>query len=102
MTRDEIFEIRRQHRANIPSLHHEAYRKNWDLAMEGRSLRAAVKAKCLDCMCWQSTEVKLCPCAACPLWEVRPYVKHPQRRATTAKPKKDSQATANEPICAPA
>ena len=82
---DEIFEIRRQHRANIPGKHHEAYRKSWDEAMRGKRLMVCIKAKCLDCMNWQATEVKRCTCVACPLYEVRPYVKHPQR-AGKSKP----------------
>ena len=82
MKPDEIFEIRRQHRANIPDLHHGAYRRLWDKAMTGRSLRAAVKSKCLDCMCWQPTEVKLCTCVACPLFPYRPG----QRQKRTPAP----------------
>ncbi len=78
--RDDIFEIRRKHRANIPDLHNGAYRRNWDKAMTGKSLRAAVKAKCLDCMCWQLTEVYQCSCVACPLYPYRPA---PQKARST-------------------
>jgi len=81
LSTDEVFEIRRQHRANIPELHHGAYRRLWDKAMTGRSLRAAVKSKCLDCMGWQSTEVRLCTCVACPLFPYRPGQK--RQRAST-------------------
>jgi hypothetical protein len=98
MTRDEIFAIRRQHRANIPGLHHEAYRKNWDEAMRGKRLMACIKAKCLDCMCWQSAEVKACTCVGCPLYEVRPYVSHPQRKVKTPRPRKLVGTPPNESV----
>jgi len=91
---DEIIEIRRKHRANIPGKHHEAYRVNWDKAIEGKSLRACVKSKCLDCMNWLASEVKACSCAACPLFEVRPYVKHPKRRQSRKTP---PDVTPNKP-----
>lgn len=39
----------------------------------------AIRAKCLDCMCGQVNEVKLCPGADCPLYPFRmgknPYLK---------------------------
>jgi len=35
------------------------------------SALTAIKAKCLDCVCNQSAEVKLCPAKTCPLWEYR-------------------------------
>ena len=31
----------------------------------------AIRAKCLDCCCFQSKEVKLCPATDCPLWPYR-------------------------------
>lgn len=34
---------------------------------------AAVKAKCLDCCCWQRKEVELCTSVTCPLWRIRPF-----------------------------
>lgn len=37
------------------------------------SMKAAVKLKCLDCTCYQTTEIKYCPCVACPLYAYRPY-----------------------------
>jgi len=98
MKQDEIFETRRRHRANIPGLHHDAYRKNWDEAMKGKRLMACVKAKCLDCMNWDANEVKACPCVACPLYEVRPYVKHAQRKLATPRRRKVVQASPNEPM----
>ena len=60
-------------RANIPDVYHGAYRKVYDKAMTGRSLRAAVNSKCLDCVCWEREEVKKCPSIDCPLYSYRPY-----------------------------
>ena len=31
----------------------------------------AIRAKCLDCCCGSSNEVRLCPVSACPLYEYR-------------------------------
>lgn len=31
----------------------------------------AIRAKCLDCMCDQPSEVRICPSEACPLWPYR-------------------------------
>lgn len=56
-------------RSDMPSI----YRKNYDKAMSGKSLKAASKAFCLECVMWQREEVKLCPSVACPLYPYRPY-----------------------------
>lgn len=37
------------------------------------SLRAAIKAKCLDCSGLSKKEVRVCPVTNCPLWLVRPF-----------------------------
>ena len=34
---------------------------------------AAIKAKCLDCACWQRNEITHCTVITCPLWAHRPY-----------------------------
>ena len=33
----------------------------------------AIKAKCLDCCCFDRDEVKNCKAELCPLWHYRPY-----------------------------
>jgi hypothetical protein len=33
--------------------------------------KKAIREKCLDCMCGNSNEVKLCPSKDCPLWVFR-------------------------------
>ena len=55
-------------RADMPT----AYRRNYDKAMAGKSLKAAAKAFCLECVMWDKNEVKLCPSVACPLYLYRP------------------------------
>jgi len=61
-------------RADMP----KAYRANYDKAVSGASLRAAINAQCIECVCWQREEVRLCTSLACPLWAVRPYQDSPQ------------------------
>jgi len=39
----------------------------------------AIRAKCLDCCCDQTTEVKLCPASTCPLYPFR-FGKNPFRK----------------------
>ncbi len=41
------------------------------LAKKNVSPIKAIRAKCLDCTCYQVTEVKLCPAKDCPLWMFR-------------------------------
>ena len=53
----------------------DSYRVNYLKAVSGKSRAAAVKAKCLDCCCWQRKEVRLCTAVTCPLWKYRPYQK---------------------------
>lgn len=70
-------QIMAEWRAHIPGMYNGAYRKVWDKAMSGKSLRAAITAKCQDCMCWQYAEVKRCTVITCPLYPYRPGVKRP-------------------------
>jgi len=49
------------------------YRRTYDRALSGRSLKAAVKAQCLECMGWQREEVRACASYPCPLWPYRDY-----------------------------
>ena len=58
-----------ERRAQMP----RSYRANYGRAVKGKSLRAAINAQCLECVCWQRKEVTLCTDLACPLYAVRPY-----------------------------
>jgi len=51
----------------------QVFRKVYDRAVKGKSLRASVNARCLDCCHWQRSAVRDCPALSCPLWAVRPY-----------------------------
>jgi len=62
----------RNWRNNIHDTYQGAYRKQWDRAITKKSMRAAVNAKCQECMNWQYTEVKQCNLIHCPLWQYRP------------------------------
>jgi hypothetical protein len=56
-------------RAQMP----RKYRRLYDRAVQGKSLRSCVNAQCLECCGWQSKEVAMCSDVACPLWAKRPY-----------------------------
>ena len=68
MERQGIEKQRNEWLQEIPQRFRITYRK----AMEGHSLRAAVNAKCQDCMNWQIKEVHRCDVVICPLWPYRP------------------------------
>ena len=57
----------------IPDLFRGSYRKQYDKAMTGRAMRAAINSKCLECMSWQQAEVRDCHIVICPLHPYRPY-----------------------------
>jgi len=59
----------RRRRADIPPLH----RKTYDRAMQGKSMKSAIKSFCLECTGWQKEDVRLCTSLACPLYPYRPY-----------------------------
>lgn len=63
-----------ERRAQMP----RAYRATYDRAVGGKSLRAAINSFCLECVCWQITEIRDCTDVACPLYAVRPYQESPQ------------------------
>ena len=69
MTQNGRAEKIRKRRESMP----RAYRTNYDRAVEGKSLRAAINAQCLDCVCGQVEEIRHCTDSACPLFAVRPY-----------------------------
>lgn len=45
----------------------------------------AIRAKCLDCMCYQGNEVEKCPCEDCTLWYFRTGQNKSGLRVTTSK-----------------
>ena len=63
----------RQWHKNIPALFNGSFRKRWIKALQRKSMKAAVTAKCQDCMGWQNPEVRDCDVVTCPLWQYRPF-----------------------------
>ena len=63
----------RQWYRNIPDLYHGSFRNKWVKALQRKSMKAAIVAKCQDCMNWQNTEVRECNIVTCPLWQYRPF-----------------------------
>jgi len=57
------------------------YRK----AYAQKSLRSSITAKCLECVSFESAEVRRCTSTACPLHSVRPYQKERSHRNQTEK-----------------
>ena len=50
------------------------YRQGYLRAVSGEaSPRQAIKAFCLECICWQRKEIELCPSVSCPLYPYRPF-----------------------------
>lgn len=82
-SRKELIAAQREH---VP----ENCLKIYDKAMEGKSLRAAVNARCLDCCAWQKAEVHKYPAMACPLWSVRPYQRR-QKAVESVRPPNKGQ-----------
>jgi hypothetical protein len=51
----------------------QSYRANYKKAVQGNSLRAAIKAFCQECVGWQIEGIRECTDLGCPLYAVRPY-----------------------------
>lgn len=75
-----IKEKRQKYCEHIPAIYQATYRK----AMKGRSLAAAVKAKCQDCMNWQQVEIRECPVVTCTLHPYRPYISRTSTRKSVS------------------
>ena len=53
--------------SDVPRKYRELYRR----AYAGKSRKAAIRAFCLECVCWSADEVRRCTAPACPLYEFR-------------------------------
>jgi hypothetical protein len=82
-----IQERRRRYRASIPGEGKASYQKKYDRAMSGRDPKAAIAAKCLDCMYWQRSRIAECPIVCCPLWPYRPFTTASTREVPPARKK---------------
>ncbi len=65
--------------ARKASIYYPRFRGIYLKAMGGHSLRAGVKAFCLDCLGQSPDEIARCTCPTCPLYPYRPY--RPKREA---------------------
>lgn len=63
----------------------KVYRGIYDRAVSGKSLRACINSFCLECVCWQKKEVRLCTSLACSMYAVRPYQKKAVKPAHSSK-----------------
>jgi len=74
----------KEHRANIP----KQYRRAYDIAQTGRSLRAAINSQCIECMGYVYKEVKECCSPQCALYRYRPLqgISHGIVQPTESKP----------------
>lgn len=79
------YETLRRWRKNIPNLHNGSFRRTWDKAVTKKSMRAAVNAKCQDCMNWQQSEIRHCSVITCPLWQYRPNQDKEKGREKTVR-----------------
>ena len=67
------------HRITVPKKCHSAY----DKALSGKSARAAIFQKCLECQNYSSAEVKRCFLPFCPLYPYRNAATLKKRRIDT-------------------
>jgi hypothetical protein len=56
---------------NVPDKHKRLYLEVH--AGEKVSVAKRVKQKCMDCCCWDRTEITNCTVRQCGLWAIRPY-----------------------------
>ena len=50
-----------------------SYKRRWErlASKAATSYRTGVELKCLECCCWERTEVRRCRIVECPLWALR-------------------------------
>ena len=64
MNQQEAIQAKLKH---IPKRYHPVYLR----AMAGKSRSAAIRANCLECVCWNSAEVQRCVILTCPMYPYR-------------------------------
>ena len=70
-----------QHREEIP----RKYRRIFDKAMRGRSMKSGIHSFCLYCFGWIKTETEHCTNVICPLYPYRPYQKQIEHRRVSCQ-----------------
>ena len=66
-TSEPVIEGRKKHLTNVPRKYRGLYGRAWRRS----SRKAAVRAKCLECVGWLPTEVEACTSPNCPLFRYR-------------------------------
>ena len=65
--------------------------------MKRLTRQEAIRAKCLDCCCGQSNEVRLCTCTDCPLYRYRLGYETPEDGIIPpSRPKREKAERATE------
>ena len=75
----ELTDSQKDRLRHIPSKFRGTFTKAW---LRKASSRRAIYAKCLDCCCYQQTEVRMCTAQCCPLFAYRPK---PPKKLTQAQ-----------------
>lgn len=68
------------------------YRGIFEKAYSGSSRTTALKAKCLECCCFQKRQVETCKSRSCPLWNYRPYGKNTRKKPAVKETKTETSA----------
>ncbi len=50
-----------------------------------KSAMKAIRAKCIDCVCWQPSLIRECSVKSCPIWQFRMGKNPPWRKALFQK-----------------
>ena len=66
-------EVKRKLQKSVPAKYRGIFLRT--LSKGTRSRKDAIRAMCMECVCWQEAEVTRCPTTYCPLWPFRPGVK---------------------------
>ena len=88
-----VFDVKQQNMLRQVSEDAPSKLNHFKKAYVQKSLRSAITAKCLECVGFESAEVRRCAATACPLWAVRPYQ---EVRASTPDEKAKSDPDAAE------
>ena len=59
--------VRAKRLQDAPAKFRRLYKRAW----QKKSRKAAIRAFCLECMCWSPAEVAQCEAPSCPLYEYR-------------------------------
>lgn len=70
---EPVFDLKQQRMLQQVSEDASSKVGHFKKAYGGSSLRAAITAKCLECVCFETSFIRDCTATGCPLWTQRPY-----------------------------